>query len=677
MKKGIKYAGIGIGVIVVLGLIVPFLIPTKTYKGLILKEANSRINGTLELADVRIKFLPVPGLKLKGVKISNTTGEFAGQPIITAGEISANVQLLPLLSKNAIVSLKLINPEVFYRTGKNGKTNIDELLKNTALDEKNPTSGFLVHNAYAEVTKPAVEKSAWKVMISGVEIKDGHAVMSKEDEASTEVKRLDLQLSETRISLAAALLGGDTQNIKLSGKLALNMAEKKAEAKEWGLSIGDAKFHLNAKVNYNDPISADINLSLPKATIGDLLAADPRILKSLPKDISKDALSKTPLNVNLEAAYDKSGVAIKKLIFMIGDTKLVASGNVSMENGMLAGISADIDPIKIAELKSILPALKPVAGVSDPKVSLRIDGPLQSPKKLVVSGHVESKNVKYQEYEISNFKADVKYGNEKINLSSITGNLYSGTLKGNGSLGMAGEPTYDADVIIDGVDMSQVPATKILLKGKGTLKVNATGRGTEAVAIKKNLKANGSIYLANGDIPSLKLGEKIFGNQVWDVLARANVGLNDAKLKELRSLDASCKDFSLTFKIDNGVITTPDIKWQHAKYRATLNGTVTMDERLNYKGEFSLLKPTTDILVANQSARNVLVNKSGELMVPFNVAGNVSDPKVTPDEKYLAGLFTKAAAAVLAGKAKEVIQNKVAPNVQEGGKKLLQGIFGK
>jgi hypothetical protein len=88
------------------------------------------------------------------------------------------------------------------------------------------------------------------------------------------------------------------------------------------------------------------------------------------------------------------------------------------------------------------------------------------------------------------------------------------------------------------------------------------------------------------------------------------------------------------------------------------------------------LRPSTSILITNETARNILVNKSGELAIPFKVSGTAKDPHVAPDEKYLAGLFTKVVEQLVARKVKEVIQEKVAPAAKEAGKELLKGLFG-
>ena len=192
MKKVLRYGAIAIGVIIVLAMIVPFLVPTDTYKKLIVNEAGKRISGKIEIGSMRIKILPLPGFTLKDVKLSNTTGTFSGQTIVAAKEISGNVKLMPLLSRSAIVSLSLLSPEVYYSTGKNGKTNIDDLLvAPVATGSVAPTfrsgdsmtrskdRGYIISNAFAEdAKKPEPAKPAsseWKVMVTGLEIKDGLA----------------------------------------------------------------------------------------------------------------------------------------------------------------------------------------------------------------------------------------------------------------------------------------------------------------------------------------------------------------------------------------------------------------------------------------------------------------------------------------------------------------------
>ncbi|MBI2974246.1 MAG: AsmA family protein, partial [Deltaproteobacteria bacterium] len=463
------------------------------------------------------------------------------------------------------------------------------------------------------------------------------------------------------------------QNVKIDGKFNIDMEKSALNTKGLKLTIGEAPFLLSADALFKDKPHADVNLELADSNVGQLLAFEPKIAAAVTKDLSKD-IYKVPVSINLGINYDNDLVSIKKAALSFGGTKLNASGTVSAIGKMPAELAINISPVKLSELKKLTQALAPAEGVADPDLKLKVSGPLMDAQKISVSGHIETDKIKYLDYEISKLKADFGYGGSKASLSALSGNLYDGTLSGSGSVRLLGEPAYEASVNISGVNMSKIPATKDILKGTGTLKVNASGKGTDSAAIKKNLKASGNIFLADGDIPSLKLGEKIFGNSSWQILANAGVGLNKEALNELKSLDASCKNFSSSFNMENGVITTPDVKWQHAKYRVTLSGSVSMDENLDYNGEFALLKPTTNILIENQTAKAILTNKAGELAVPFDVKGTASAPKVSPDEKYLTSLFGKAVKEIA---LKEVQQKVIGPAIKETGKKLLEGIFGK
>lgn len=691
MKKTIKYVAIAIGVIVVLAIIVPFLIPTDTYKKFIIKQVESKISAKLEVGSMRIRILPLPGFSLKDVKVTNSSGEFAGEPLVSAGGVKGSVSLMPLFSKTAIVSLNLDKPEVYYSTGKNGKTNIDDLLVSPQPStEPAPapapakTGSLIISEAFAEDKKPA-SKIDWKILVSDLEIKDGLARVTKPGEKALEIKHLDFKISDfsptgnktnAPLHVAVALFGSNTQNFKVDGKLSLNLNDKTASIKDWKVVVGEAAMTLNANGNYGDTPTGSMSFSMPSATFGQLLAFDPNILAGLPKDVSKDALKKLPVSLKIDAEFKKPNIDVKKFDISLGGSKISGDGNLSIDGKMPADFSVNISPLKVSELKNLIMALAPVGGTSDMSLKLKINGPASEPKSLNVGGNVSAPKVQYQDYEISNLKADFKYGGDKLNLNSLTGDLYGGTLKGSAFLAMKGESSYDSDVSITNVDMSQIPATKALLKGRGAVNVKAGGVGTDAAAIKRNLKATGDVHLANGDIPSLKLGEKIFGSGAWSILAKGNVGLNERGLAELRSLDASCKDFNLTFKITDGVVSTPDVKWQHQKYRVTLKGQMTMDEKLDYNGNFTILKPTTDILFTNQTARAILVNKNGELDVPFDVGGTASNPSVHPDEKYLASLFTKVVTQVLIQKPLQDA-TKIVPNAADAGKKILQGIFGK
>ncbi len=641
-------AGGVFALLVVVALVAPFLIPAETYKKFVISQIESNISAEVELSEIRLKILPLPGLNLKGLKVSNSSGNFAGQNVVAADEASLSVELSPLFSKKIVATVGLTSPEVYFRTAKSGRTNIDDMLvKPEASRQKNDDdssssieSNFsLIRAAHAEDEKQAslAGKSAssddngWQVMVSGVEIKNGLLQMIKEGERAQEIRELDVSISDfsptakrtkAKIRIAAALLDSKTQNVKADGVVNLSLIDSLASTDE-------------LKISYNDIVA------------------------------------KIAFDLDYKTAYN-----IKKFIVSLGGTKLKVAGSVSKDDKKNASLSIEANPIVVGELKKLAPALSPLEGIASPVAKIAVSGPLSDFDRLAVSGNLSASRVAYADFEISNLKSDFSYAAKKLVLKSLTGALYDGSLAGSGTFSLAGEPAYAADVEIKNVDMVKVPSTKGMLLGRGTVKVKASGRGTDAVAIKKNLTADGSINLVNGDIPSLKLGQKIFGNPAWNILAVAGVGLNQQKLNELKSLDASCRNFNMTFRVANGVITTPDLKWQHEKYRATLKGSVTLDERLNFDGEFALLKPTTALLIGNQTARNILVNRSGELAIPFDVKGSVKDPSVTPDGKYMTSLFTKAVNEIVLKKAAGAL-GQGAGGAADAGKKILRGIFGK
>lgn len=581
-KKTFKVVGIVAAVLCLLMFIVPWLIPAKVYRDMLIKQVESGINGKISVGDMKIKLFPLPGFTLKDISLSNTNGSFAGKELISAGEISGDVAIMPLFSKRLSFSLKLVKPSLFYRVARSGETNIDGIVPEKKAD-----------------TTPQ-KPSEWALDVRGLSIDKGMMEYSKEGEKPLIIKNIDFKISDyssdgkkiTPIKLAASILGRKEQNFKVDGGALFNASDKIAKLEKFNISLDNTKVSVN--------------------------------------------------------------------------------GSASLDGNMPMDAKVNVSPINIAELRTYFPALIVVNTITDPKVSLVLKGPLKTPEKIGVSGQVSSSYIKYQDYEITAFKANASYSNGRVNLSSLTGSLYDGALNGSGELVMKGTPSYSTDVSITGVDVAKIPAVKGQIKGIGTFNVQASGSGVDEAAIKKNLKATGNIHLVSGDVPSLKLGEKIFGSPVWNILAAPGVILSQNGLAELRSLDASCQEFNMTFNVANGVINTPVVKWQNPKYRVNLAGSVTMNEELSYKGEFALYKAPTDNLLVNQSAKKILVNKAGELAVPFYVEGTVSDPKARPDEKYLTSLFTKAATAILVSNPLEIV-----PKAEEAGKKLLQGIFGR
>lgn len=111
-------------VLVALALIVPFLIPTSTYKDQIETRVKAATGRDLKLGGaLTLSILPSLELSARDVAFSNRPGA-ADKEMIKLKGLDLKLKLGPLLSgRFEIVALDLIEPTIVLEVDKDGKTN--------------------------------------------------------------------------------------------------------------------------------------------------------------------------------------------------------------------------------------------------------------------------------------------------------------------------------------------------------------------------------------------------------------------------------------------------------------------------------------------------------------------------------------------------------------------------
>src|SRR3954447_11376209 len=124
MKKWlIGIAGFVVLVIAVL-LVVPFLLPTDTYKGQIVERVKSATGRDLALnGPISLSILPTFGLTVSDVTFGNAPGASA-KNMATFGKLQLQVQPIALLSGRLVVdSFVLVDPVIALEIDKQGRPN--------------------------------------------------------------------------------------------------------------------------------------------------------------------------------------------------------------------------------------------------------------------------------------------------------------------------------------------------------------------------------------------------------------------------------------------------------------------------------------------------------------------------------------------------------------------------
>ncbi len=125
MSRPLKIALIAVGVVVVLGLIIPFFIDVDRYRPQIIAQVESQTGRKVEIGHISARLIPTPGFSVDNVTLGPPPG-FAPVNLVTVDRVTGSVALLPLLHGGVEVSsVEILKPHITLATDEHGHTNYD------------------------------------------------------------------------------------------------------------------------------------------------------------------------------------------------------------------------------------------------------------------------------------------------------------------------------------------------------------------------------------------------------------------------------------------------------------------------------------------------------------------------------------------------------------------------
>lgn len=266
------------------------------------------------------------------------------------------------------------------------------------------------------------------------------------------------------------------------------------------------------------------------------------------------------------------------------------------------------------------------------------------PKDIVLTGDIKLKTFVFQNYKISDCAAKIELADAVLNIKPFSMVMCKGTIAGSIRADLSdSDPSrlkfnFAADV--KNYDVHELLAStgkefKAQVWGAADGKVKISGSGSDM----SKLNGNGSLTIKNMKINNFKILDKLA------VVAMI------PQLKE-----TSFKSVSGTFNITNGKIDLADTKTDGGdKMDAYLSGDANLVSKTqDIKGDIKFTREYSGGDLAKYTA-----DSEGRVTVPFTVVGSFDDPKVAINYSKIAK--TAATKALL----------------EEGGKALLKGLFGK
>jgi AsmA protein len=406
MNKTLKIVLIVVGVLIVLVLVVPFLIPVNQFRPTIEEKASAALGRKVELGNLSLSLIS-GSISADNVTIGDDP-KFSTSPFLTAKSLNVGVEIMPLIFSKTlnVTGVTIDTPQVTLIRNPAGLWNYSSLGGPAAKSKSSSTSAtdmsvkkFELKNGsiilgstnsqkrttydHVSVTASDVSiKSKFPVTVTadlpaGGKFKlDGTA--GPLDEADTALTPLDAKLNITSLNLASTGLldpsmglggladldanissqGGEAQS---KGNLKLTNALLVAGGSPSGVPVTvafDTKYNLRKNSGVLNPStlsigSAAAHLNGTYETVGEATVAN---IKLAAKDMpAKDLEAFLPaLGIHLPKGASLSAGTLSTDLTMAGPmSKMVTSGTVGLFNGVIANFDLGSKMSTVASLAGI------------------------------------------------------------------------------------------------------------------------------------------------------------------------------------------------------------------------------------------------------------------------------------------------------------------------------------
>ena len=362
MKKASKWIGGLVGGLVfllVIALIIPFLVDFNKFKPQIQDAVSSNLNATLDFDSARLQVFPSLGVKITGVKITNTDPDFNGTKLFSVGEILFQTELMPLFSKKFKGEVLIDKPE-FVMARKGLKNNLASLAKPSDAPKKPEDP--------AAPSKPSTpeEQAALMTMIK-------ENVLMK----SVAIKNASLRIQNLNADAAVEPVRVDDFNLLISN-IGLDRDIETLITTAAKVSEAGAKVAGPIKISMKNRIKMG-GTGLELATFDGKLDFDGLSINAM------DAFVKAPgvaLNVAFKGEATTNSLKLEAMTFNLHNLAVAADATIADFKSLATVAKVSVKNDDLAKLGDVLPQHKKLLVNASMNLDANVDGPLAEFKKV-------------------------------------------------------------------------------------------------------------------------------------------------------------------------------------------------------------------------------------------------------------------------------------------------------
>jgi AsmA protein len=421
MSRTLRYILIGVGVLIILLIVLPFFIPVNQFRPTIEEKASAALGRKVQLGNLSLSLFR-GALTAQDLSIGDDP-KFSPSPFLTAKSLSVGVEMMPLIfSKQLNVnSIVIEDPQVILLKNGAGDWNFSTM---GASPTKAGKAESTPAAAPAGGTTPSGASSTPDISVKKLELSNGKIVIgtTTSQQRTTydhvNIKASDFSLnSKFPVAVTADLPGGGS--LKLDGKVG------PVDKVDSTLTPVDAKLHVEslnlATTGILDPslgLGGNVDLDTTIANQGGFAQTNGTVKLSKALFVQGGSPAGVPLNANYSTKYDlrKNSGVLNPSTLKIGNATARLNGTyASQGEATVVDLKLAGDGMPAKDLEAFLPAI----GVNLPKgasltagtlsTNLNIKGPTN---KLVTDGTIGVFNAKLAGFDL---------GSKMSAVSALTG----------------------------------------------------------------------------------------------------------------------------------------------------------------------------------------------------------------------------------------------------------------
>ncbi|VAW76022.1 A/G-specific adenine glycosylase [hydrothermal vent metagenome] len=625
MSKLIRWAGMGVGAVLVLMIVaivvLPMIIDPNDYKPEISAAVESNTGRTLTMdGDLKLSVFPWLGIEIGQSALSNAKG-FSAQPFAQVSEVQIRVKLLPLLSRQLVMdAVKLKGLQISLETDKSGKTNWQDL------------SGDKVARVPSANEKPEIAEDApllAGLAIGGIEISDARIIVDdRQNDSRLQIDDFNLTTGaigsgdSVPVSLSMKVSGTGLPGNGLAPELEFDLA---LDPEAQTLQLSDLRFEL-------------AGLTLEGKLAGTQIMGDARfdgvlkVKEFVPRDVMKalgQSIPETsdPLVLGRADAELKLAATMKSAelsAFQIRLDDSTVEGSFSVTNFSHPAIRFDVRLDKI-DVDRYLPQQQETApGTPATPATATVAGasliPVGMLRSLDVAGKLSIGELKATQLRSRDVTMQVKAKDGVARVYPATASMYEGNYKGDIKLDVRGKtPIISMNESLSGIQIG--PLLKDLfdqdkLQGQTEISAQLTAKGQTPDEFKRTLNGKLAFAFTDGAVKGVNLVR---------VIRKGQALLKGKMLPQTGEPEQTdFSELSGSATVVNGVIHNKDLQAKSPLLR------------VDGKGKVSLPAETIDYIVTTKLIGS-LEGQSGKelkdlrgIAIPVQISGTFSRPVIKP-----------------------------------------------